>query len=352
MARGDAVSSEDPGTEHLAALDLLPEAVVVCDRDGVVRHLNARTDRVLGIGAAALGRPLSDVLVLRDDTGRRCRLPPSSPTVASRLAERILHVEDAEGNLRPVALAGRFDDRSDGWVLTVRPAGRREALARVQGDVLATISHEIRAPLASVKGFSRTLLRRWDRFSDDQKLAMLATIDADADRVARLLTDLLEVSRIDAGRVRLRREPTDLVALVGSVIEAARKREDAAGRELSMQVGDGALSVVADADRLGQAVGNLVDNALRHAPDGPIEVTLAHDGDGVRISVSDAGPGVDPDLAPTIFAKFARGRRDRSSGTGLGLYLARGLVRAHGGRIWAEQPAGGGAVFHVWLPSS
>jgi signal transduction histidine kinase len=346
------VSGAEPTAGAHAVLDRLPEAVVLCDAAGVATFVNERCDRVLGLDREAIGQPLRETLRLRDDSGQRCALPPRRPRVGSRMAERVLQVERSDGSTRAISVTGRFDPATGGWVLTARPAGRREALARVQGDVIAIVSHEIRSPLASVKGFVRTLLLRWDRFSDEQRQTMLATVEADADRVTRLLIDLLEVSRIDAGRVRLRREPVDVGALVGAVLDKAGHRDEGTGRDLRLEVSEPLPSLLADVDRLEQIVTNLVDNALRYAPEGPIEVRIGEQDDGVLLSVCDRGPGIEPALAQVIFAKFARGRHDHRSGTGLGLYITRGLVLAHRGRIWLDQPDEGGTAFHVWLPRS
>lgn len=345
---------------NAVALDHLPEAVVLVDRDGTVLASNDRAQVVLGVGRSAVGARLSDVLEIRDDAGDRCLLPPARPmVVGDRFAERVLQVVDHTGRLRPVSLTARRTDA--GWTITARPAGRREALERVRGDVVATVSHEIRSPLSSVKGFTRTLLARWDRFDDDRKKAMLETIDTDADRVTRLLMDLLEVSRIDAGRVRLRRAPIDLGALIRDVVDKARHRDDGHGRELEVEIEEGLPLVPADRDRIEQALTNLVDNALRYAPDGPVVVTARGDDGGVRVSIADEGPGISDDLRDTVFQKFGRGRDERRPGTGLGLYIGRGLVQAHGGRLWLESmstgepvdpraPDDAGAVFHLWLP--
>jgi signal transduction histidine kinase len=331
-----------------AILDRLPEAVVLLDADGRISHVNDRARVVLGLEASDVGKPLNDVLALTDDTGSWCQLPLDPPAVGDRLAERTLHRVEGDGARRPVAIAGRWSP--EGWVLTARPAGRREALDRVHGDVVATVSHEIRSPLSSVKGFTRTLLARWDRFNDEQKRTMLETVDADADRVTRLLMDLLEVSRIDAGRVQLRRSSVDMAGLVDATVDKARHRDDGRDREMVVHLDDALPRISADADRVEQVLTNLVDNALRYAPEGRIDVTARVDGNGIRLTVADEGPGVDPELRRTIFRKFGRGRHDQRAGTGLGLYISRGLVTAHGGWITLDDSVTPGAPFNASFP--
>jgi PAS domain S-box-containing protein len=333
--------------DERSLLDRLPEAVVVVDDGGHVRLVNDRAEDLLGLGPDALGRPLADVLELRDDSGSRCDVTASAPRIGSRLAERILRVH-LDGRVRVVALAGRWVD--DELVLTARNAGRREQLDAVRGDVVATVSHEIRSPLTTVKGFTKTLLARWDRFSDEQKQAMLATIDADADRVTRLLKELLDVSRIDAGRVQLHRTRVDLVALTERVVERTSHHEDGRGRDVRIEVPAALPDLLVDEDKVEQVLTNLVENALRYAPDSPVAIELGAADAWLTITVRDEGPGIPHDQERLVFQKFGRGRGVRRSGTGLGLYITRGLVEAHGGKVVLDRTDGRGATFLVTLP--
>jgi signal transduction histidine kinase len=334
--------------DERSILDTLPEAVVVIDDGGRVALVNDRAAPLLGIGPDAIGRRLEEVVDLRDDSGEACRLPTSAPSVGDRLAERVLHVVRG-GRRRPVAISGRWAD--DQLVLTVRSAGRRERLDAVRGDVVATVSHEIRSPLTSVKGFTRTLLARWDRFSDEQKRAMLETIDADADRVTRLLKELLDVSRIDAGRVELHRTRVDVLRLTRGVVDRARRLDPGGEHRVEVIADDDLPPLLADADKLEQVLTNLIENALSYA-DGPVEVRLVLEEDGdLHLTVADRGPGIPEDQHQVVFQKFGRGRGVRRAGTGLGLYITRGLVEAHGGRVWIDPTVDAGAHFHVRFPA-
>jgi signal transduction histidine kinase len=219
------------------------------------------------------------------------------------------------------------------------------------------VSHEIRSPLTSVKGFTRTMLSKWDRFSDEQKRTMLETIDADADRVTRLLGELLDVSRIDAGRVQLHRRPVHVGEVVESVVDKARHRDLGQDRDLRVHVDEDVPQVHADADKLEQVLTNLVENALRYAPEGVIRLDVTaspaeRGGEEVRVTVADEGPGIPADQQALVFQKFGRARENRQMGTGLGLYITRGLVEAHGGRLWLDPDGTGGATFHLSLPTT
>lgn len=386
-----------------AAFERLPHAVVML-RDGTITVANRRARMLLGAGQDfpvwPIGEPIDEVARFVDETGRRVEFPSRPPQVGDRYAERIVYVEniarprdagldgrdsDVGGDLgtvgdpdvggdrgtvgdpgvgsdpgsdpgvgtdrtlrepRPLAMEGCWS--SGELVLTFRNAARRDAAVRRQGDVVATVAHEIRSPLTSVKGFTRTLLSRWDRFSDEEKRTMLATIEQDADRVTRLLTDLLEVSRIDAGRVRLNRSRVDVTALIRSVVDKARMRSEQPEVEVVI---DGVVPYLdADRDKIEQVLTNLLDNALVHAKGTPVTVTAATEEEILRITVADRGPGVDPAAAPQLFRKFGRGRSDNRAGTGLGLFLAKGLAEAHGGRIWFDPDVATGATIHVELP--
>lgn len=344
--RGGDASAGLPS--DLAALDLLPEAVIVVDADGEVVHVNERATSLLDLTADAVGVFLPELLDLHDDTGNSitdCLLPDGD--VADRLAERTLQAQLPGGRTRPIAVAGHLLP-DGGAVLTFRHAGRRERVDVARSDLVATVSHEIRSPLSSVKGFTKTMLAKWDRFSDEQKRQMLATINADADRVTRLLTELLDVARIDAGRVQLHRLMVDVAPIVDRIVEKAEHHDE--GREVRLERPAEIPELYVDPDKLEQVLTNLVDNALRYAPDGPIDVAVREHDEEVEFLVRDRGPGIPSDQRSQIFAKFSRGRGNKRAGTGLGLYITKGLVEAHGGRVWVDSEVGTGSTFHVAFP--
>lgn len=339
--------------------DALPEAVLALDERRVVTACNDRAGPLLGVTTEDLGRPFGGVLTLLDDAGQVCEDPlPSRRGVADRVAEQLFRVRLPDGRERPVAMAGRWQP-DGGLVLTFRSAGRREAVDAARSDLVATVSHEIRSPLTSVKGFTRTLLLKWDRYSDVQKLTFLETINEDADRVTRLLKELLDVSRIDANRVQLHRSGTDVARIATEVANKARQRPDGEGREIEVDVADDVPGMVfADPDKVEQILTNLVNNALRYAPESQVRIRVAPWGDGegdggrrgVRVDVEDDGPGIADEQQRAIFHKFGRGRESRRAGTGLGLYITRGLARAHGGDVTLDTEPGEGARFTLTLP--
>jgi signal transduction histidine kinase len=199
--------------------------------------------------------------------------------------------------------------------------------------------------LTGIKGFSSTLLTKWDRFSDDQRQLMLETIDADADRLTRLITELLDAARIDAGRLALRREGVDVTELLSRLLT-------------SIGSGDGLRDVLdakpdvpmiwADRDRLLQVFTNLFENAIRHGG-GLVRVTVASEGDGVSVEIIDAGPGIAAEDRTRVFSRFWRS--GPGAGSGLGMFIVAGIVDEHGGSLEiTEGPGDRGANVKVWLP--
>jgi signal transduction histidine kinase len=235
----------------------------------------------------------------------------------------------------------------------LRDAEARLRAEREQATVLSTVAHELRAPLTSVTGFTSSLLRRWDRFTDEQKRLMIETIEADASRLTRLITELLDISRLDSDNLTLRLAPVDLHDLLAAHV--ARHEMSRTGAQVLLRLGpsaqeDGVPELWADSDRLQQVFFNLIENALRHG-EAPVTVTLDRDhggGEAVLVLVDDQGSGIPEDDREKVFGRFWRG--SDGSTTGLGLYVVRGLVEAHGGTVTVESNPVGGARFAVRLP--
>ena len=215
-----------------------------------------------------------------------------------------------------------------------------------------------------MKGFTATLLAKWGRFTDDQKRVMLETVNADADRVTRLITELLDVSRIESGRMEVHRQLVDLPDRARKIIAGRVAAGDTEDR-FRLEVPGGLPETWLDADKIDQILGNLVENAVRHgAGTVTIVVESAHlDGEegelnAVAVSVRDQGEGISPDVAPRVFRQFWRGkprsgsrRGQHGGGTGLGLYIVKGLVEAHGGTIGVRCAPSGGAEFRFTVPA-
>ena len=249
-------------------------------------------------------------------------------------------------------------------VISLRGAQQRERLERSRAELVSTVAHELRSPLTSVKGFTATLLNKWGRFTDDQKRVMLETVNADADRVTRLITELLDVSRIESGRMEVHRQLVDLPDRARKIIAGRVAAGDAEDR-FRLEVLGGLPETWLDADKIDQILGNLVENAVRHgAGIVTIVVEPAHlDGeegelDAVAVSVRDQGEGISPDVAPRVFRQFWRGKR-RGAAAEASMVAApvwactssRVSSRHTAGTIGVRRAPGGGAEFRFIMPA-
>ena len=354
-ARASLAAQCTTAAESLMA-DEIPDGLVVADDAGRVIIFNQAAARLTSVAAEeAVGKFVSDVLPFRDDDGRDwwvCVDPYHGLATRTRHPERSLYLSDGTELL---VSAGYVRDGRRGpvrrLVITLRGAQQRARLERSRAELVSTVAHELRSPLTSVKGFTATLLAKWPRFTDNQKLVMLETVNADADRVTRLITELLDVSRIESGRMEVHRELVDIPGRVRRIIAgrvAAGEPEDRYRLEVISDLPDTWL----DADKVDQILGNLVENAVRHGA-GIVTVVVERTRIGgdqaVAVSVRDQGEGIPPEMAHRVFRQFWRGKR--RGGTGLGLYIVKGLVEALGGDITVGRAPGGGAEFRFTVPA-
>jgi signal transduction histidine kinase len=334
--------------------EALPDAVLVLSPAGVVLTANSAADRLLAakVGGSLAGEARPPLV---DDAGRdwwACERVGRGMRSVSRVPEQRLHIGDPDG--LAVLLTARYirggatRDRLDHVVLTLRDGAGRDRIERAHADLISTVAHELRSPLTSVKGFSATMLAKWERFSDDQKRQMLEWINGDADRVTRLLSELLDVSRIDSGRLELHREVVDLAGTVERAF-AGRIAGGEPAERFVLETAGAPPEMWLDRDKIEQVVANLVENALRHGA-GAVHVAVIAEADGATVLVDDEGDGVPDTIAPRIFSKFFRGKA-RRGGTGLGLYIVKGMIEAHGGTVSVGRAPQGGARFRFRLPA-
>jgi signal transduction histidine kinase len=217
-------------------------------------------------------------------------------------------------------------------------------------DLISKIAHELRSPLTSVKGFSATLVKRWDRFTDEQKLQFVQTINSDAERMGRIVSEVLDLARLESGRLELHRTEVDLSAIAN---KAAEHLKDLPGADrVKVEIDDGFMAF-ADAERLQHVLGNLLENAIKFSDQGDIVIGAERRDGHVHVIVRDAGVGIDPARLPEIFSGPApAGQRSGPSGSGLGLYLTRRLIEAHGGEITVDSRVQQGSTFTVTLPAA
>jgi signal transduction histidine kinase len=349
----------------LVGADELPDGVVVADHAARIAVFNKAAERLTGVASLnALGRDIRQVLPLHDMDGRSWWTlvdPYHGLSTRTRHPETSLYLADGTELLVTVGYVRgpRCHEFGPGWpgepgavqriVITLRGAQQRARLERRRADLVSTVAHELRSPLTSVKGFTATLLAKWTRFTDDQKRVMLETVNADADRVTRLITELLDVSRIEAGRIEIHRQLVDIPERAERIV-AGRVAAGDAPERFRVEAPAELPETWLDADKVDQIIGNLVENAVRHGA-GTVTVVVqpAEDVSAVAVAVRDEGDGVAPELVPRIFRQFWRAKR--RGGAGLGLYIVKGLVEAHGGTITVQQAPGGGAEFRFTVPA-
>ncbi len=321
------------------AIDLLPDAVLVLDDTRTLVALNTAATDVLGAEAAAfIGQPVGEAFDVRSGGGA----PALRDGLPSTEGQVDLMFRRPDGTDVPVTATIRSVGRTT--VLALRPSGERSGIA-----IISTVSHELRSPLTSVKGYTSLMLSRWDRLKDEQKKTMLEQVHHDADRVTRLVTELLDISRLETGRLVLRRQMIDLPALAASVVE----KVGLGIPELDCAVGFPAdfPRVYADPDKVEQVLTNLVENAAKYGSPKSMRVTGEVDGTTVAVAVRDTGEGIPAEDLPRVFTKFFRRDHGRPTGTGLGLWISQGLVEAHGGHLTATSTPGDGSTFRFTLPT-
>lgn len=331
-------------------LDDFPDGVVVAGADGVVEYVNGRIEQMARAAPGEmLGMHLSDAMPFDDLNGNSwydSTRPYDGLNIRNRLSEQSWYSPRGSEYLVTARLVR---DRPGGTVVrvvaSVRNAKVRNQRDRERSDLVATVAHELRSPLTGIKGFTSTLLSKWDRFSEEQRQFMLETVDSDADRLSRLITELLDAARIDAGRLTLRRGPVKLDEVARAVLRSV----SAGGDPFELESRGEPYLVWGDADRMTQVVTNLVENALRHGH-GLRQVVVEHlpDGGGAVLEIHDQGPGIPEEMRQRVFSRFWRA--GPGAGSGLGMYIVRGIVEEHGGRIEIGDADGGGALLRIWVP--
>ena len=244
-----------------------------------------------------------------------------------------------------------------------------ESASATKGQFLANVSHELLTPLTSVVGFTKIVRRRLDdivfpALGDplDPKLERavrqigenLAIMVAEGDRLTEMINDVLDLEKIEAGRMEFRQEPVDIVEVVDQAIAATGALFESSGLELRREVASESPEVTGDRHRLVQVVINLLSNAVKFTPSGSVTVKVSTVGGGVVVAVADTGTGIPPEDHARVFEQFAQSGdtlTDKPRGTGLGLPICRQIVEHHGGRIWLESEVGVGSAFSFSLPA-
>jgi len=329
-----------------AILANIADGIVAVDRDDKVVLWNRSAEQITGVPAtAALDRTPVEVLqreLAADDE--------------ERLGERLLPVQRGgeevwlsltEAVMRdPVgAVAGR--------IFAFRDVSTERIVEEMKSGFVSTVSHELRAPLTSIYGFAETLLRQDVLFGEEERQTFLRYIASEAQRLTAIVDTLLSVARLEAGDLQVELEPTDVRSVVSEAVTSVRESAAVNEHGFVLDLPDEPLAASADREKLRQILANLLDNAVKFSPDGGTVTVEARRSSGhVEVRVVDEGPGIPEAERERIFSKFHRADSSvrGGGGVGLGLFIARGLVAAMGGRIWVDSAEGGGSSFAFELP--
>lgn len=343
-AEQEARREAEAQAQAAQALRFVGDGVFLIDRHGIVRLWNPAAEKITGLAAA-------DVVGHRTDDAIRgwADLAPRVPI--GRRPETL--PLDVDGRERWLSISGvSFEE---GTVFAFRDVTEERDVEKLKSDFVSTISHELRTPLAAIYGAALTL-RREDLPADGEHRAdLLGVVASEAERLARIVNDILWTSRIETGGLQVTIEACDAEALAESVVQSARLQlpEDL---RLRLEAPEGLPTVAADPDKVRQVLANLVENAIKYSPDGgTVEVRLEDRVDFVRFVVRDEGLGIPARERERVFEKFYRLDPNLTrgvGGTGLGLYICRELVDRMGGRIWVESAEGVGSAFFVELPAA
>ncbi len=339
------------------------DGIAIHGTEGELLRLNPAGIRILGRSPSHLGLSLAEQAAwFRIRTGANAPVDPQALPVAAALRGETrvgqeLYVETEMGQERVIAVSASplVDARGRiyGAVTIFRDMTLAHQAQQEKDDFVSVVSHELKTPITSIKGYAQMLLRRAeDAGGDERDLKGLRIINDEVDRMVNLINQLLDVSRLETQRLELNHDRMDLVALTSDTVD--RLQMTTSRHTLRLRAPEEPVWVEGDAVRLSQVLGNLLMNAIQYSPaGGPVEVSLQTQEGRAWVSVRDWGIGVAPEDQPHLFKRFYRGTRKGSSfltGMGLGLYISREIVQRHGGDIVFHSQPGQGTTFLFWLP--
>jgi PAS domain S-box-containing protein len=343
-----------------------PDVIVCTDLTDRIQTWNRGAEVLFGYSKEeAIGQPMA--MLLPEERAHQIEEIRVKVRISGALRDLELRSQRKDGTLIYLSLSASAIRAADGEItglLTVakdisekkRFERRLKELDQMKSDFVSNVSHELRTPLTAIKGSVDNMMDGITGPLTEKQARYLARIKSNADRLGRLISDLLDLSKIEAGKIDLRPAHLPVEALVKEVAEVLRAV--AAEKLISLEVvsSDGPVGVWADRDKVVQIFMNLIGNALKFTPlNGRVTIAVEKtDPEWVKCSVTDTGPGIPGPEAVRIFDKFyqiEQSNKQKTKGTGLGLTIARALVEMHGGRIWIESEIGKGSVFLFTLPA-
>lgn len=344
-----------------ATITSIAEGLLVYDSHGQITRMNTGAEDILGYTPSERQRPLEErlkLLRLQSPDGRL--IPPEqTPPMRALRGETVrglmlvLHRPPNRSIWVLVSAAPILtsEDQLLGATVTITDITPLHELQEQREDLLRAVSHDLRSPLTVIQGHAQLLQRTLPRTeATESSLRSVHAILKDARRMNTMIQDLVDSARMEAGQLRLEKKPIDLRSFLPDLLERAATGMDI--KRVRTELPTGLPPILADPDRLDRILLNLLSNALKYSTPGTEVLIRAHQTDGsVAVSVTDHGPGIAPENLPHLFQRYYRvGRPQEKEGIGLGLYISRILVEAHGGRIWAESQPGVGSTFTFEIP--
>jgi PAS domain S-box-containing protein len=334
------------------------EGVYALDRAGQFTFVNPAGEELLGwTEAELLGKDAHAIIDMRSTNGVRI-IPEDVPLQTLTTSDRSYRDDDAvltrrDGSVFPTAFSAApivIDGEAIGAVVAFRDMSEVRRLQRSQEEYIALISHDLRAPLTAIMGRTQMLLRALTKQGLEREAHSAQIVFASSHRMNDMIEGLLDRSRLEAGQGALRQNPVDLVQLATRIIDQTVLSD--ARTQIQLE-GVLELSVVVDATQIERVLVNLLTNALKFSPPAsPVLVRVYRDGKRALVSVADQGNGIDPQDLPHLFEKHYRARgHSLAAGSGLGLYISKLIIEAHGGRLWGESELGVGSCFTFALPA-
>jgi len=328
-----------------AVLMHMTDAVLIVDSDGMVQLINLAAEQMFDTSQEnALGHSIVEVIRYYQlvELWKKCLQTDEQQTATTELLPNRMFVQSIATPLH-TALPGNI-------LLVFQDLTRIHRLETVRSDFVSNVSHELRTPIASLKALTETLQ---EGALEDPPAArkFLQRMDSEIDNLTQLVRELLELSRIESGKLPLEKRLVSPYELTSVAVERMQLQAERAGLSLTLDCSPDLPDVFADPERIGQVFVNLIHNAIKFTPPGgAITVSASLDGNKIIMVVRDTGVGISPDALPRIFERFYKADRARSGGgTGLGLSIAKHTVEAHGGRIWAESKPDEGSRFYIAL---
>jgi signal transduction histidine kinase/HAMP domain-containing protein len=340
-----------------AAIDSLPDPVLVLDSAGLVLNLNRAAESLLHLGAGeGVGTPLHTLEpTLRERLAAlQAHVLGGRGAVVPRGFEEAIRVDLADGPRRLLPWANALYSAEGaiiGVTIVLQDVTRLMRFDELKNDLVATVAHEFRTPLTSLRMAIHMLAEEAAGPLTGQQGDLVAAARQDCERLQGIVDDILDLSRIQAGRIELHAKPVDARWLVAQAAAAAEPAARTAGVALSVETPEDPIPSLADAERVDVVLTNLLGNAVRHTPaGGRIAVRVRRDGASVRFEVQDSGEGIPRQYQERIFERFFQVPGGKRGGLGLGLYISREIVQAHGGEMGVVSEEGKGSTFWFTLP--